>query len=152
MNRLSQDEYFMRIARVASLRGNCYRRQVGCVLVNEHNEILATGYGGVPRGVPHCTPETCPRANSPSGSKMIDICPAVHAEMNAMIQCRDIWAIKTAYVTTQPCLTCTAMLMNTGCIGIIFDEDYGLNNDAAKLWLSDKKRWMKRYALSKAVV
>ena len=51
--RISWDEYFMRFAELAATRTTCLRRSVGAVIVkNKH--ILATGYNGAPKKVPHC--------------------------------------------------------------------------------------------------
>lgn len=52
--RISRDEWGLRLAEVTALRGTCLRRQVGCVLVDYGGRVLATGYNGVPRGMPHC--------------------------------------------------------------------------------------------------
>lgn len=52
--RLSRDEWGLRLAEVTALRGTCFRRQVGCVLVNADGRVLATGYNGVASGLPHC--------------------------------------------------------------------------------------------------
>lgn len=54
MTRLSADEWALKLAEVTALRGTCIRRQVGCVLTNKLNHIIATGYNGVARGLPHC--------------------------------------------------------------------------------------------------
>lgn len=158
LERISQDDYFMMIAITVSKRGNCFRRQVGCVIVNDHNEILSTGYNGVPKGVPHCTRETCKRADKPSGSMFTDICPAVHAEANALLQCRNIWEIKRIYVTEKPCLICTSMLLNTGCTEIIYLNEYGLNDKPQQLWLSGNKpiegfeRIIRKHVLSETLI
>lgn len=53
----------------------------------------------------------------PSGQ---DSCEAIHAEQNALIQCRDVSLISTAYVTLSPCKPCLKLLINTGCRRIVF--------------------------------
>lgn len=123
MNRPTQDEYFMQLARVVASRSNCYRRQVGCVMVDENNRILSTGYNGVPARYPHCKKGECPREKKISGTAL-DICMATHAEMNALIQCHDISRIYKIYITDSPCLPCTVVLLNTPCFKIIFDRQY----------------------------
>ena len=45
--RPSWDEYFMRIAQVASMRSNCIKRKVGAVVVKDRR-IVSTGYNGTP--------------------------------------------------------------------------------------------------------
>ena len=51
--RASWDDYFMNIAREVSTRSTCDRKFVGAVIVRDKS-ILATGYNGSIRGLPHC--------------------------------------------------------------------------------------------------
>lgn len=128
--RLSVDEYFCSIAVVVALRSTCVRRAVGCVLVDKKNRILATGYNGVARGRPHCTDVPCPGANMVSGAGL-ELCEAIHAEQNALLQCHDTDAIMTAYCTTAPCIHCVKLFSNTGCQEIVFLQEYNTRSD---LW------------------
>lgn len=57
----------------------------------------------------------------PSGQ---DSCEAVHAEQNALLQCRDVDRIRTAYVTLSPCKPCMKLLLNTPCERIVFHEEH----------------------------
>lgn len=123
MARPNIDAYMMGMAMMAASRATCSRRSVGCVLTNKLNHIIATGYNGVPRGMPHCAIAPCPGANAPSGQSL-DACMATHAEQNALLQCRNVEEIETAYVTAQPCITCTKLLLNTGCKNIVYLEPY----------------------------
>jgi dCMP deaminase len=132
MERIGKDEYFSELAALVSRRSTCARRSVGCVLVNRMGHILATGYNGVPRGRRHCIDTPCPGAGLPSGTGL-DACEAIHAEQNALLQCKDVMEIHTAYVTAMPCMTCTKLLLNTACHLIVYAEPYP--HQAAKtLW------------------
>jgi dCMP deaminase len=111
------------MARLAGLRSTCARRAVGCVLIDEHNVVLATGYNGVHRGAKHCITHNCAGAGLPSGTGL-STCEAIHAEQNALMQCADIFRIRTAYVTASPCVMCMRMLANTGVMRIAFLEEY----------------------------
>jgi len=86
MERPSWDTYFMRIAQEVSRRSTCLRRKVGAILVRD-KRILATGYNGAPRGLPHCAEVGCLREqmNVPSGERH-ELCRGLHAEMNAIVQ------------------------------------------------------------------
>lgn len=138
--RPDNDEYFLMIAKLVSTRGTCVRRKVGCVLVDEHNHILATGYNGVPAGFSHCDGGfPCSGAHAPSGTNL-DECLAVHAEQNALLQCRDMHAIKTCYITNSPCITCTKLLLNTSCRRIVFTTPYA-DSKGAPLWTADGRVW-----------
>lgn len=80
--RLSKDEHYLMIAEAVSKRSPCPTRQYGAVLV-KNDEIRSTGYNGPPRKQPHCNP--CPRTLPHEHNKSYDNCPAVHAEMNALL-------------------------------------------------------------------
>ena len=118
-DRVSWDEYFMNIARVAATRATCDRKHVGAVLVRDKT-ILSTGYNGSIRGLPHC---------SEAGHMMEDgHCVAtVHAEANAIIQAaKNGVAIDgaTIYTTASPCWPCFKLVANAGCRRIVFGEFY----------------------------
>ena len=53
MNRPSWDEYFMQMAELTAKRSTCLRRNVGAIIVKDKH-IIATGYNGAPKGLPHC--------------------------------------------------------------------------------------------------
>jgi dCMP deaminase len=122
-SRLGTDEYFLIMAKLASLRSTCARRAVGCVIVDAHNLVLATGYNGVPRGAVHCIEKPCAGAGLPSGTGL-STCESVHAEQNALLQCSDVDRIRTIYVTASPCITCMRMLANTSVRRIVYLEEY----------------------------
>ena len=86
MDRPDWDSYFMEIAEVVSKRSTCLRRKVGAVLVKDR-QILATGYNGTPKGLPHCEQVGCLREklHVPSGQNH-ELCRGIHAEQNAVIQ------------------------------------------------------------------
>lgn len=123
MTRPSTDTYMMGMAMMAASRGSCSRRAVGCVLTNEYNHILATGYNGPPRGVAHCSDALCPGRQAASGT-FLDGCRATHAEQNALLQCGDVMKIQTVYTTTQPCFPCTKLLLNSSAQSIVYMESY----------------------------
>jgi dCMP deaminase len=125
--RPSWDEYFVEIARQVATRSTCLRRQVGAVIVRD-KRILCTGYNGPPRGLRHCDETGCLRAQLgiPSGQRL-DICRALHAEQNAIIQAAlHGVSIEGAfiYVTHQPCFTCAKMIINAGIQRIVCASAY----------------------------
>lgn len=125
------------VAGVLKARATCGKNQVGCVLTDKFNRIIGSGYNGVPRGYIHCTEIACPGRFEPKGS---DTCQAVHAEQNALLTCRDPYAIDTCYVTCPPCLRCTKLLLNTSCRRIFYM--YGDEEPHAKqMWESSSRIW-----------
>ncbi len=132
--RPSWDEYFMEIVFLIARRATCIRRKVGAVIVKE-NQILATGYNGVPSGIRHCSEQGgCLREQMgiPSGQRH-ELCRGLHAEQNAIIQAAVHGSsIKggTLYCTTLPCIVCIKMLINAGIKRVVYSEGY--QDDLAK--------------------
>lgn len=127
--RKSWDEYFMDITEMVSTRSTCDRAFVGCVIVNDDNRIVSTGYNGSVSGNPHC---------DDIGHKMREghCIRTIHAEMNALLYCaREGISVKncTAYVTHFPCLNCTKALIQAGIKKIIYREGYRMDEFAIEL-------------------
>ena len=130
----------MTVANVMSIRSTCVRRRVGCVITDIHNQILSTGYNGVPKQWQHCIDKPCPGANYKSGLGL-DECVAVHAESNALIECSNIDKAHHIYITTAPCMSCVKALINTPIIHIHYSHGYADTIASHKLWTqSDKRR------------
>ena len=145
-SRPTADEYFMAMAMLVATRSTCIRRQVGCVLIDNNNNILATGYNGVVRGQPHCNEgHPCPGAYSASG-KDLDLCYAIHAEQNALIQCKDLTKVYACFCTTAPCVMCTKLFLNTTLTRMIYVKSYPqLNiseNISKKTTTTGKLEWL----------
>ena len=126
------DYYFLKMAKLVSERGTCARRKVGCVFVNKRNHVIATGYNGNPAGFTHCIDDPCEGADSKSGTDL-DKCKAIHAEQNALLQCKNVYDIDRVYTTLEPCIHCVKLLLNTTANQIIYGEKY-VHEFARKLW------------------
>lgn len=127
MDRPSNDEYFMEMARLVSSRSTCLRRKVGAVIVKD-KRVLSTGYNGSPKGTRHCEELGCIRVqmNVPSGTRH-ELCRGVHAEQNAVVQAAYFGVSvngATIYTTTFPCSMCSKILINAGIKEIVYDEGY----------------------------
>jgi len=126
-NRPSWNEYFIRIAEDVATRSTCIRRAVGAVIIKD-KRILTTGYNGTPAGITHCNKETCLREkyDVPSGERH-ELCRGLHAEQNSIIQAA-LHGVSIAnsmiYITHQPCLICTKMLINSGIKKFIIKNSY----------------------------
>jgi len=158
--RLDKDQWAIQLALVTAKRATCYRRSVGCVLLNARGHVLATGYNGVASGQRHCNevvvhpnmeiehgksipvtshPYACPGAYEKSGTNL-EGCQAIHAEQNALLQCRDTWEVHTCYVTASPCITCVKLLLNTTCERIVFRDAYP-HEISKQLWTQAGRTW-----------
>lgn len=135
-----KDKVFMNIALELADLSTCRRRKVGCVLVDDQFKIIATGFNGVPRGWDHCTDVPCPGVGMSPGTGL-DVCYSLHAEHNALLQCKEPDYIWTAYCTTSPCMHCLKMLANTGCRRILFREPY-VDQEPGRLWGLQEKAWV----------
>lgn len=131
--RPSRDETWLRVAEMVAQRGTCPRRQVGCVIVDVHGRVMATGYNGPASGRPHCSEgEPCPGALFASGEGL-DKCEAIHAEQNACLLLNDPWKVDTVYCTASPCLSCVKLLLGTSAKRIVCREIYP-HADAIEWW------------------
>ncbi len=125
--RMSWDEYFMEMAKLASKRSTCLRRKTGAVLVKD-NRVIATGYNGAPKGLPHCSEVGCVREELkvPSGQRH-ELCRGLHAEQNAIIQAA-VFGVSTKgatlYCTTFPCSICAKMIINAEIKEVVYDDEY----------------------------
>lgn len=128
--RQSWNEYFMNLAKLAAERSSCDRANVGAVIVNKDNRIIATGYNGsVGSKTPHC---------DEIGHTMRDghCIATLHAELNCIAYCaKEGIPLKgsTIYVTHFPCLNCTKALIQSGIVRIIYHEAYRVDDYAVEL-------------------
>ena len=147
------DGYFYEQCHTNASMSRCLSRQIGAVLVRD-NRVVSAGWNGVPEGVPHCdirhrhdsglastlmkhfnidnaqliSPLTrCPRhvLGAESGT-MLELCPAVHAEVNAVINAARKGSSTigcTLYMNcTIPCRNCLGVLINAGVRDMVVSE------------------------------
>jgi dCMP deaminase len=114
--RLSWDDYFKKMVLVSAEKSACERLQVGCILVDDNNRILAHGYNGF---LPKCPHVSIVRDDHEQAT--------IHAEQNVIsycarmgISCNDA----TAYITHYPCLICSRLLLASGIKKIKYINDY----------------------------
>ncbi|MEF9974419.1 MAG: dCMP deaminase family protein [Clostridia bacterium] len=124
------DRRFMEMTRVIASWASCYQenRKIGAVIVKD-KRIMTTGYNGAPSGVKTCVERgECLRRKLgiASGTRQ-EICYAIHAEQNAIIQAARLGvAIEgaTLYCTHQPCVICAKMIVNAGIRRVVYAEGY----------------------------
>ncbi|MBQ2714661.1 MAG: cytidine/deoxycytidylate deaminase family protein, partial [Clostridia bacterium] len=109
---------------------SCYQpnRQIGAVIAKD-KRILTTGYNGAGSGIKSCKERgECLRRklDIPSGTRA-ELCYAVHAEQNAIIQAAKLGVSvdgATLYCTHQPCVICAKMIINSGINRVVYREGY----------------------------
>lgn len=124
------DARFMDMAKTIASWSSCYRagRQIGAVIV-KNKRILTTGYNGAPAGVLSCVEKgECMRdkLSIPSGTRH-ELCYAIHAEQNAIIQAAKLGVSiegATLYCTHQPCVICAKIIVNAGISRVVYAEGY----------------------------
>lgn len=143
------DVRFMEMADLISSWASCYQenRKIGAVIV-KNKRIMTTGYNGAPAGVKTCVErKSCLRRelNIPSGTRQ-EICYAIHAEQNAIIQAAKLGVSidgATLYCTHQPCSVCAKMIINAGIVRVVYREGYP--DDFARRLLSEAEVALERF-------
>ncbi len=130
-NRINIDEYFLKIAKVVAERATCRRHDIGAIIVKD-KQILTTGYNGAAAGTKDCLELGCLRdaLKIPSGTRA-EICRAIHAEQNAIIQA-GLHGVQiegaTLYCTHSPCIICAKMIANAKIIRVVTCGEYADKN------------------------
>ena len=133
--RPSKDAYYLGIAEAVAQRSTCLRKRYGSVIVKD-DEIIATGYNGAPRGEPNCCDiGVCARKDYTHGEGYL-VCPAVHAEQNAIISApRSEMIDSTLYLVgkevstgeyvknASSCAMCKRTIINAGIANVVVRDD-----------------------------
>jgi dCMP deaminase len=117
--RITWDEYFMKVAHLISCRSSCNRLHVGCVIV-VNNRIISAGYNGFLAGAEH-------KSVIRDGHEQA----TVHAEQNAIADCAERGVSTrnaTCYITHYPCINCAKILAASGIKTIKYNESYHEND------------------------
>lgn len=148
---MNLDSYMLEIANAAAKNSKCLSRKIGAV-ITRNNRIVATGYNGPPCGMAACSipneavkaealaklgrplngteltkPEggaQCPRYALGYGSgEGLHICPATHAEANAIISAARMGVAvegATMWVNCEvPCQRCLGQIINAGIAEVV---------------------------------
>ncbi|KAK5102664.1 Deoxycytidine monophosphate (dCMP) deaminase [Lithohypha guttulata] len=142
------DAYFMHLAHLASLRSNCMKRRVGCVLTLNFR-ILSTGYNGTPRGLTNCNEGGCPRCNNSgsTGGASLSTCLCLHAEENALLEAgrERIREGAVLYCDTCPCLTCSVKIAQVGVKEVVYSQSYNMD-EASRRVLAEAGVKLRQYS------
>ena len=87
-SRVSKIDTYLNCAEIFAYRSTCLKRKYGAVIVKD-DVVISTGYNGSPRGFENCCEiGSCPRMEKDMHQgEGYGICRAVHAEMNALLNC-----------------------------------------------------------------
>jgi dCMP deaminase len=136
LDRPDKTQYFLDIAISVAARSTCLRRKFGAVIVNG-NTIVGTGYNGNAKDVINCYEVGCIKdmRNLPS-SRAYDLCPAVHAEENAIINSNRNDRIGAKlyiaglnsdgkFTRADPCQRCKRKIINSEISEVILLDEKG---------------------------
>lgn len=134
--RPSKDAYYLNIALAVSARSTCLRRQYGAVIV-KNDRIISTGYNGSARNETNCcdTGECWREANGIPHGERYELCKAVHAEENAIINADPADMVgATLYLAgfengkrielPEPCLQCQRRIKNAQIERVVVKEGF----------------------------
>lgn len=119
--RPSWNEYFMSMACLVAQRATCDRKKVGAIMVDANRRVVATGYNGAPRGLPHCDDDGHELAIIDGRESCIR---TLHAESNALDYAGKDAGGCTLYVTVIPCFDCAKRIINSGIARVYYGEWY----------------------------
>jgi dCMP deaminase len=124
------DIRFMEMARLVATWTSCFTpgRAIGAVIVKDRR-VMTTGYNGAPAGMITCREkhECMRRKLGVESGTRAELCYAIHAEQNAIIQAAKLGVSidgGTLYCTHQPCSVCAKMIINSGIRRIVFEQGY----------------------------
>ncbi|KON30639.1 hypothetical protein AC482_03315 [miscellaneous Crenarchaeota group-15 archaeon DG-45] len=156
MDRPDKTMYFLRIALAVAARSTCLRRKFGAVIV-KGNTIVGTGYNGTAKGVVNCYEVGCIKDEMGlPQDRAYDLCPAVHAEENAIINSSRTDRIGATlyiagldadgnYTVAVPCLRCRRKIINSEIEEVVILDSAGeplrYNVDG---WIAEDTEWYLR--------
>ena len=124
------DARFMDMARLVASWTSCFNegRAIGAIIVKD-KRVLATGYNGAPAGLKTCRErgECMRRKLGVASGTHAELCFAIHAEQNAIIQAAKLGISidgGTLYCTHQPCSMCTRIIINAGIRRVVYEQGY----------------------------
>lgn len=116
---ISWDEYFMAVAKLASMRSKDPNTQVGACIVSQNNKILSMGYNGFPVG---CSDDEFPwaRVGETVDTKYAYV---THAELNAILNYRGNLEGAKLYVSLFPCNECAKAIIQSGIKTVVYGDN-----------------------------
>lgn len=119
------DSYFMDIAFNVQERSTCPRLQVGSVIVKDKH-LVSTGFNGSAPKLEHCEDVGCLMISGRCRR-------TIHSEVNAIINCSvEQRKGATIYVTAQPCIDCSKLIIASGITRVVFALEYPPDYDFFK--------------------
>jgi dCMP deaminase len=136
VDRPEWDDFYLLQACIVSERSHDVQTKCGCVIVSENNVLVSQGYNGFPRNIDDtCLPNTRP----------LKYPWMIHAEANAILNCKEIPPNSTAYVTGPPCQNCLIMMWQKDIKNIVY-TNYSMAHMTEKDSETDDLRTIMKWA------
>jgi dCMP deaminase len=113
---MNWDEYFFKLIDMIKQKSKDTSTKVGCIIVGNRNEIISTGFNGLPMGV--C--ESIDRCERPKKYLYTE-----HSERNAIYLAANRGVSlsgTTIYVSAFPCADCMRAIMQSGIKTIVIED------------------------------
>jgi dCMP deaminase len=110
---MDKKEYFMGIAYEIAKASKDPSSKVGCVIVDDNQRIVSTGYNGMVSG---CSEDKFWE------TKEMKYATVIHAEMNALLYARKDVTGHTMFTTHAPCANCLKHTLQAGIRKIFYDD------------------------------
>lgn len=140
-NRISKIDAYLNCAETFAYRSTCLKRRYGAVIVKD-DAVISTGYNGSPRGFENCCDiGECPRMKlGMHQGEGYDICRAIHAEANALLNCSreqtmgaDLYLVSInpddfSLHRAKPCPLCARTIIQAGIRNVYLRIGEGAQN------------------------
>lgn len=118
MSNINWEEFFMMSAVLASYRSKDPCTKVGCVIVDNNNRIISSGYNGFPNGIHDSLLPWTKDSDIFEENKYAYV---VHAEINSILNSYTTELKNyTLYTTLFPCHECTKAIIQKGINNIVY--------------------------------
>lgn len=123
-NKIRRNEFnivYMNMAENIALLSRAVRKKVGCILIDENDNIISYGFNGTPKGSDNNCEDIDENGNLVTKSTVL------HAESNAITKVaksNSSSTNSTMYVTLMPCLDCAKLIIQSGVKKVYYKEEY----------------------------
>lgn len=121
MRRKQFNEVYMNITKEIASLSYAKKKQVGCIIVDENDNIISFGYNGTPR----CSDNTAEYIDENGELKTKP--EVIHAESNAITKIaksNNSSINSSLYITLSPCIECAKLIIQAEIKNVYYNEYY----------------------------
>lgn len=120
------DSTYMQMAKAIAINSKAIRKKVGACLVTKHG-IVIPAYNGTPSGMDNNCEEDKGYDELTQSQILVTKPEVLHAELNCILKAakEGVSVVDSVvYITLSPCVTCAAMMVQSGVKRVVFDQQY----------------------------